>query len=71
MEQYGFSVAGNPFDRLQFDQGQLPWGCHLSRDAIRAAAQHCKDQLPAGSDPAAATRLDCAAVSILEAAGWK
>lgn len=38
MEQYGFICPGNPFDRLNLDDLQLPSSCRMSRDAIAAAA---------------------------------
>lgn len=82
MEQYGFALRGNPFDRVDFQSAQLQ-GSYLSRDAVAAAALRCKQQLSSshpsaeadgaeeGELAASAARIKCAAASIVAAAGWR
>ncbi|KAI8472113.1 MAG: hypothetical protein J3K34DRAFT_504586 [Monoraphidium minutum] len=71
MEQYGFVVPGNPFDRLPLDGLQLPGGCRMSRDAITAAAAALEAAAPAGGAAAGAARTRAAAASLTTALGWR
>lgn len=84
MEQYGFVVPGNPYDRVHFDehtqqqQQQVHW---MSHTAVKQAAQQVKQQLTQCQSQAAAgaaaaadalqfTHVDAAVASVISAAGW-
>jgi len=85
MEQYGFSLQGNPFDTVDFTDVKLH-GNFLSRDAVLAAASAAKRASGEGTalavglpvppvqptgQRAAETRADCVATSVMKHAGWK
>jgi hypothetical protein len=86
MEQYGFVVPGNPYDRVQFDQQgqqqqqqqQQQW---MSHTAVKQAAQQVKQQLQQRRQQAGLTdtgsalgfttaHVDGAVASVISAAGW-
>jgi hypothetical protein len=79
MEQYGFIVPGNPYDRVQFDQQgqrqqqqQQQW---MSHTAVKQAAQQVKQQLQQQAATNSvlgftAAHVDGAVASVISAAGW-
>lgn len=71
MEQYGFCVPGNPYNRVRFreQEQRLGW---MSHTAVKNAAQLIHQPILAVAGGNAGTgHVDAAVASILAAAGWR
>jgi hypothetical protein len=66
MHQYGFSIPGNPHDRLSFGPPP-PGGPRLRRELLANALA----AVGAGDDAAGKARLAAAMASLLKAYGWR
>lgn len=77
VNQYGFVIRGNPFDRLQLGRAPgggasvLPPALRAGRDVVQQAARALQAQQHLPADSPAHARLRCAAASVVDACGWR